>query len=391
MIEQLIEKHYPRMVEIREQTHKYPELGFDLPKTSALLQAELTRLGYELHTGFAKSGFIGILRGAKPGKTVMLRADMDALPIQEQADVPYASCIPGQMHACGHDGHMGAMVGVAATLKDMQAELCGTVVILFQPAEEAEFGGAKPMIDDGVLDVIPIDAAFSGHVWGSVPLGEIHIKPGIVMPSRDELSFKIFGRGGHGAMPSLCIDPVLIAAHMITAFQGLVARYTPLNEQVVLSICQLSTSSNASNVIPDFVEMKGTLRAYSKPLRDLMLERIHSIAQGMCDSFGGRYEFAIFGGCPALENDPALSAFAAQSAHKVVGDKAIVLDKPFAASEDFSYFSQRVPACYVFVGMKQGPDNVLHHNPHFQWDSAAMKPLATFLVTATLDYLNANK
>lgn len=391
MINALIEKYYMRMVKVREITHQYPELGFDLPKTTALLQKELTDLGYELHTGFGKTGFIGILRGAKPGKTVMLRADMDALPVPEQTDVPYASKIPGQMHACGHDGHMGAMVGAAAALKDLQADLCGNVVILFQPAEEAEFGGAKPMIDDGVMKVIPIDASFSGHLWGSVNKGEIHIKPGITMPSRDELYFKIYGRGGHGAMPSLCIDPVLITAHIITAFQGLVARYTPLNEQVVLSMCQLSTSSNAPNVIPDFVEMKGTLRAYSKPLRDLMIEKVQDVARGMCESFGGRYEFTIFGGCPALVNDPAMSALAAESARKVVGDKAIVLDKPFAASEDFSYFSQLVPSCYAFVGIRDGEDNVLHHNPKFQWDSSAMKPLAAFLVTAAVDYLNTHK
>lgn len=391
MINALIEKYYPRMVAVREQMHAHPELGFELPETSAAMQAELEKLGYEVHTGFGKTGMIGILRGGKPGKTVMLRADMDALPVQESANVPYASKIPGRMHACGHDGHMGAVVGAAAVLKEMQAELCGTVVILFQPAEEALFGGAKPMIDDGVLDVIPIDASFSGHVWGSIPTGEIHIKPGITMPSRDDFAFKIKGRGGHGAMPALCIDPMLIAAHIIVAFQGLVARYTPLNEQVVLSICQISNPSGAPNVISDYVEMKGTLRAYSQPVRDMMVEKMQNIAQGLCNAFGGSYEFSIFGGCPAMFNDVAMSRLAVESARKVVGDKAILRDTPMAASEDFSYFSQRIPSCYAFVGIKEGDNDVLHHNEKFQWDSTAMKPLAAFLVNAAVDYLNSHK
>lgn len=391
MIKTLIEKYYPHMVEIRERTHAEPELGFELPKTSALMKAELEKLGYEVHGGFGKTGMIGILRGGKPGKTVMLRADMDALPVQEATGLPFASKTQGWMHACGHDGHMGAMIGAAAVLKDLQPQLCGTVVILFQPAEEEGFGGAKPMIDDGVMNVLPIDVSFSGHLWGSVPMGEIRIKPGITMPTRDELYFKIIGKGGHGGMPSLSIDPVLIAAQIIMAFQGLVARYVPLNQQVVLSICQLGTSSSAPNIIPNFVEMKGTLRTYSQEVRDMMIEKVQAITRGLCEGFGGSYEFNIFGGCPALFNDEAMSALAAESGRKVVGDKSILQNIPMAASEDFSYFSQLVPSCYAFVGIKEGPDDILHHNPKFQWNSEAMKTLAAFWVNCTVDYMETHK
>lgn len=389
-IRQGIEKHFPFMTEFRERMHRRPELGFDLPETSAAVKAELEKLGLEVHDGFAQTGLIGILRGGNPGKTVMLRADMDALPIQEEADVPYRSEVPGRMHACAHDGHMGAMLGAAAVLSDMKEDLPGNVVFLFQPAEESLFGGSKPMIEDGVLDVIPIDAAFSGHLWGSIKKGEIHVKPGSAMSSRDEFHFRIIGKGGHGSMPHLTVDPVLMAAQIINAFQGLVARARDPFESVVISVCQLSTPPGAPNIIPGHVDFSGTLRTYSEDVRKFMLEKMQAIARGICESFGGSFEFELIGGYPELVNDPEMAALALESARKVVGDKAIKSEKPNPASEDFSYFSKVVPSCYVFSGIMEDRE-MPHHNPGFQWNSDAMKPLAEFLVTATTDYLSRNK
>ncbi len=388
MIKELIEKHYPHMVELRETFHKNPELGFELPFTFALVKKELEALGLEVRTGFAKTGLIAILRGAKPGKTVMLRADMDALPVQELADVPYKSEKDGLMHGCAHDGHMASMLGAAAALCEMKEEICGNIIFLFQPAEESQFGGAVVMIEDGVMDVMPIDASFSGHLWGSIPVGEIHIKSGVTMASRDEFKVKVIGKGGHGAMPNTTIDPVVMTAQIINAVQTLISRSIDPNEPAVMSICQVYTTGGAPNVTPDFVEFTGTIRAYDDDVQALLLKQFEKTIACICESHGGSYELTYTGGYPALFNDAAMSEIALESARKVVGeDKTITLTKPLPGSEDFSWFSKAVPSCYVFSGISDGP-LASHHNPHFAWRSEAMKPFATYLATVALDFLN---
>lgn len=391
MLAKLIEKHYPHMVELREAFHKMPELEFDLPKTSALVKKELEALGLEVHTGFAKSGLIGILRGGKPGKTVMLRADMDALPVQELADVPYKSEIPGHMHGCAHDGHMASLLGAAAALTEMKEEIPGTIVFLFQPAEETKYGGAVVMIEEGVLKVTPIDAAFSGHLWGSIPMGKIHIKNGITMASRDEFHIRINGKGGHGAMPNFTIDPVIMVAQIINNLQVLVSRYVDPNEPAVVSICQVYTTGGAPNVIPDYVEMTGTVRAYNEEVRAILLEKLEKTIKGVCDTHNGSYELSYTGGYPGVENNPVMTQIALASARKVVGEENTVeLIKPLAGSEDFSMFSKALPCCYVFSGISTG-EPIPHHSPYFAWKSEAMKPFAAFMATVALDYLNGNK
>lgn len=388
MIAKLIEKHYPHMVELREEFHRHPELEFDLPKTSALVKKELEALGLEVKTGFATSGLIAILRGGKPGKTVMLRADMDALPVQELADVPYKSLEPGRMHGCAHDGHMAAMLGAAAALTEMKAEIPGNIVFLFQPAEETKFGGATVMIDEGVLNVMPIDAAFSGHLWGSIPMGKIHIKDGITMASRDEFHIRVNGKGGHGAMPHFAIDPIVMASQIINNLQALVSRYVDPNEPAVVSVCQIYTTGGAPNIIPDFVEMTGTVRAYNDEVRAMLLEKLDKTLQSVCDAHGGSYVTTFTGGYPGVCNDTAMTKIALASARKVVGEENTVeLVKPLAGSEDFSMFSQALPCCYVFAGINEGTP-VVHHNPYFAWKSEAMKPFAAFMATVALDYLN---
>lgn len=391
MIAQYIEKQYPHMVKLREEFHKHPELEFDLPRTSALVKKELEALGLEVHTGFAKSGLIGILRGGKPGKTVMLRADMDALPVQELAEVPYRSVESGRMHGCAHDGHMASLLGAAAALVEMKDQIPGNIVFLFQPAEETKFGGAVVMIEEGVLKVTPIDAAFSGHLWGSIPLGKIHIKSGITMASRDEFHIRVNGKGGHGAMPNFTIDPVVMTAQIINNLQVLVSRNVDPNEPAVVSICQVYTTGGAPNVIPDFVEMTGTVRAYNDEVRAMLLEKLERTLKCVCDSHGGSFEIAYTGGYPGVFNDDAMTRIALNSARKVVGEENTVeLVKPLAGSEDFAMFSQILPCCYVFSGINEGTA-IPHHSPYFAWKSEAMKPFATFMATVALDYLEAHK
>ncbi len=387
MIKKLIEKHYPHMVTLRETFHKNPELGFDLPLTHALIKKELETLGLEVRTGFAKTGLIGILRGAKAGKTVMLRADMDALPITELADVPYTSTMDGCMHACAHDGHMASLLGAAAVLSEMKEHIQGTIIFLFQPAEESQFGGAVVMIEDGVLDVMPIDASFSGHLWGSIPLGDIHIKSGVTMASRDEFKVKVIGKGGHGAMPDTTIDPVIMTAQIITSLQTLISRSINPNEPAVMSICQVNTMGGAPNITPDFVEFTGTIRAYNDDVQALLLKQFEKTITCICESHGGSYEIAYTGSYPALYNDATMSELALESAYKVVGKEHVTkLTHPLPGSEDFSWFSKAIPSCYIFAGISDGP-LVSHHTPHFAWRSEAMKPFAAYLATVALDFL----
>lgn len=383
-----IEKHYPHMVALREELHRHPELEFDLPRTQALIKKELETLGLEVHTGFATSGLVGILRGGKPGANVMLRADMDALPVQEAADVPYASQEPGCMHACAHDGHMAALLGAAAALTEMRDDIPGNIMFLFQPAEETKFGGAEVMVKDGVMDLLPIGAAFSGHLWGSTPKGKICVKKGCTMASRDDYRLRITGRGGHGAMPNQTIDPVVVAAQIINALQTLVSRYTDPNEPAVVSVCQFNTPPGAPNIIPDYVDMAGTIRAYDDEVRAMLLRRMEQTVKGVCAVHDATYHLEYVGGCAEIRNDPAMAELALASAVAVVGaENAQMIDKPMAASEDFSVFSKLVPSCYVFVGINEGQCSA-HHNPGFHWESDCMKPLAGFLAQAALDYLN---
>ena len=387
-IQESIERHFPRMAALREQLHRVPEVGFALEKTSACILDELRRLNLEVHTGFAGTGLVGILRGGQPGKTVLLRADMDALPIQETTGLPYASETPGSMHACGHDGHMAALIGAAHALAERRDTLKGNVMFLFQPAEEDADSGAERMIAEGVLDLLPVDAAFSGHLWGMLPAGEIHLKPVVTMPSRDEFSIELRGKGGHGAMPHLAVDPVVMAAQCVLALQTVVSRNVNSYDPAVLSVCRMNTPPGASNIIPDSIELVGTVRTCSQPVRDLILSRMQEVLRGVCALSGGEFSYRPMGHVPELRNDPALAELAVQAAKSVAGDaKVRIPETPMSGSEDFSFFARAVPSCYVFAGIREGDADMPHHNGNFRWNHVWMKPLASFFVAVTLRFL----
>lgn len=384
-----VEAVYPKMVAIREHLHRHPEVGFDLPETAALVKKELDELGLEVHTGFGKTGLIGILRGGKPGKTVMLRADMDALPVTEMADVPYKSEVPGKMHACGHDGHTASLIGAAGILTGKRAELAGNIVFLFQPAEETDFGGAAAMIADGVLDIIPIDAAFATHVMGDVPLNTICTIPGVFMSSRDEFHLRLQGKGGHGAVPHQTVDPVIMAAQLILSAQTLISRRKNPSDVAVLSICQVNTPDGASNIIPDYVDMTGTLRTQSNEVRDDLIKSLEALAESITSCAGGASTFELIGGYPAVYNDPAMTDIVLAAATRVVGaDNVNVLTRPYSGSEDFANFSKVLPASYALIGIKDGAPQP-HHNPHFFWDHSAMKHMCGFYVSVAQEFLSS--
>lgn len=264
-IEALAEKYYPEVVELRHHFHMYPELAFEEFKTAAKVAETLESLGIEVQTGIAKTGVVGLIKGGKPGKTVLLRAGMDALKVNEAADVPYKSMVPGIMHACGHDGHTAGLLGAAMILNDIRDELEGNVKVLFQPAEE-EDGGALPMIQEGVMENPKVNAAFGCHLWGNLPEGKVQFKKGGLMASPDAFDITIIGKGGHAAMPQLSIDPVVMAAQVIDQTQAVISRRKSPLVPAVISFTMVH-GGEAYNVIPNKVELAGTIRTLDHETR----------------------------------------------------------------------------------------------------------------------------
>ena len=378
VLDNLIEKYYPKMKSIREYLHENPEIENNLPLTSTLVEKELQELGFEIYKGFYKTGLIGILRGKEEGKTLMLRADMDALPINELTNLPYKSK-NNFMHACAHDGHTATLIGVANILNEIKNNIKGNIVFLFQPSEESNYGGAKYMIEDGVLDIIKIDASISGHLWGGLPMGVIATKKGVVMAARDEFKIIIKGKGGHGAMPSNCIDPIIVASQIIINFQNIISRSLLSNDSVVLSICEINTPPGASNIIANEITLTGTLRTFKNKLREEVLEKMYKILDGITSSYGASYYFEFTGGYPEVINDENIT--------KIIEKAGVqILDFPMGGSEDYSHFAKLIPSCFSFIGMYE-KEPIIHHNPYFQWNSEAMKIFAKFLCNSTLEYL----
>jgi amidohydrolase len=384
----LCRNHYPRVVELRHHFHRYPELGHQEFGTAKIVADELRSLGIETTENIEATGVVGILRGAHPGRTLLLRADMDALPIQENTGLDYESVVPGQMHACGHDGHTANLLGVAMVLSQLREQLHGTVKFVFQPDEEYD-SGAKAMIQRGVLGNPEVDAAFGLHFWGSVPEGQVHIKGGHFMAAPDKFTFKVIGKGGHAAMPQLCIDPVLLTVQAINAMQTIISRKKSPFNPAVISYCSLNAVSEY-NTIPDEVSVTGTIRTFDADLRNWIIREMEATLKGITESQGARYEFTIAEdfALPAVINDHALADLVRQSAMKVLNPKMVVEPRePSMGAEDFSYFSQKVPSCFFFVGIAPGGTEVVHHSPGFQWDDRNLETAMLVLSQAALDYL----
>ena len=378
------------LVRDRRTIHAHPELAFQEEKTSAFVQARLRELGIEYKTGYAKTGVVGLIRGKKgAGKTLLLRADMDGLPIQEANDVPYCSKVDGRMHACGHDSHVAMLLGAAKLLKSMEQEFCGTVKLMFQPAEEGA-GGAEPMIADGLLENPSVDAALALHVEPTYPCGKIAIKSGALMAAPDEFDLVIRGRGGHGAYPHKTIDPILTAAKVVEGLQSITARNIDAAVPAVVSIGQIS-GGQFYNVIPDEVVLKGTARAFDDATRRLLSERIEQIAGGICAAMGATYSYEFRYMYPPLINDSAMTELVGQSACAVVGEGNVIrLETPFMGGEDFSYVANKVPASYFYLGCGNEEKGCTHpwHSANFNLDEDCLPLGVSVLVEAAMQYLN---
>jgi amidohydrolase len=351
----------PQAVALRRRIHRQPELGLDLPLTTAAVLDGLQGLPVDIARGPSTSGLVVSLAGARPGRTILLRGDMDALPMPEETGLDFASEIPGRMHACGHDSHTAMLVQAVHLLSRHRDELAGTVKFMFQPGEEG-YAGARRMIEDGLIDADPKpDAAFALHIFPNFKPGMIAGRPGPLLASADTWTINVKGRGGHASMPHLAVDPVPVACEIGLALNAMVTRRTDAFDPVVLT-CAKITAGTANNVIPETVEMVGTLRATSEGARDNAHQGIRRIATNIAAAHLCEAEVAVMRGYPVTVNDADFAGFARGVATDLVGaDNYIDLGAPAMGSEDFSYVLQRMPGCMMFLGvMPEGHDGHDH-------------------------------
>jgi len=351
------------IIEKRRDFHMHPELKFEEVRTSKIVEEELKKLGYEV-IKTAGTGVIGILKGKKEGKTVALRADIDALPVQEENDVPYKSKIPGKMHACGHDAHTAMLLGAAKVLAEIKDELHGTVKLIFQPGEEGGLG-AKKIVEEGHLD--DVDAVFGIHVWAELPSGTIGIRSGPLMASADGFKTTIKGKGGHGAMPHSSIDPIAASVDLVNAYQKIISREIDPLQPAVISVTSINAGTTF-NVIPEKVEVLGTIRTFDESIRDYIIQRIEQITKSYAEGMRckGGFELTVDYIPPTINNEN-LAEFA-KTILKNVG--RIEEPKPTMGAEDFAFYTKKAPGLFIFLGIRNEQKGVIypHHHPKFNVD-----------------------
>jgi amidohydrolase len=379
-----------QLVHWRRDLHMHPELGFEEERTAGLVTEHLRKLGYRIYTGVATTGVIGLLQGARPGPTVMLRFDMDALPIQEENEVAYASQTSGVMHACGHDAHVTIGMGTAMLLERHRDEWGGTVKLVFQPGEEG-MNGAEVMVEAGALDDYGPrpDVAFGLHVWNPSSLGRAHVTPGPIMAAADRWTIKITGRGGHGAMPHQTIDPVVAAGQLITALQTIVSRNVDPQKTAVVTVGTVK-GGTAFNIIPGHVELTGTIRTFEAEVRETVIQRMQALCDGIGAAMGVEVALQITVLTPALVNDPAATAFMRRAGAAVLGEANVDTDFRTMGSEDMAYFLREVPGSFMFLGSANAERglNYPHHSPRFDVDEGVLPLGVAILTQAATDFLN---
>lgn len=365
----------PSLVQWRRDFHRFPELGFQERRTSTAIAEKLTAWGIPHQTEIAQTGIVATIVGRKQSgsKVLAIRADMDALPIQEENIISYRSQIDGLMHACGHDGHTAIALGTAKYLWDHRADFSGTVKIIFQPAEEGP-GGAKPMIAAGVLENPKVDAMIGLHLWNNLPLGTVGVRSGALMAATEYFHCKIIGRGGHGALPHQTIDSILVGAQVVNTIHSIVSRNISPLESAVISIGEFHAGS-ATNIIPDSAKISGTVRFFSPEVGAKLLTRLEEAIAGVCQAHGASYEFDYTKLYPPVINDPAIADLVRSVAENVIETPTgIVPECQTMGGEDMSFFLEAVSGCYFFLG-SANPDKGLaypHHHPRFNFDEQAL-------------------
>ena len=392
----------PKVVAWRRDIHAHPELGNRETRTAKLVADHLRSLKLEVRTGVAHTGVVGVLRGGKPGPVIAIRADMDALPVTEQVDVPFKSLVRteyrgeqvGVMHACGHDGHTAILMGVAQVLASMRAQLPGTVVFVFQPAEEGapdgEEGGSKLMLKENALDPRP-EAMFGLHLWATIGVGDIGYRLGPVMAGSDTFRMVVTGRQTHGGQPWRGVDPIVTAAQIITSMQTVVSRQTDITQTPVVVTVGAIKGGIRNNIIPESVEMLGTIRTYDPTVREKTIERVRNIAEHVALANGATAAFEIQGSNVPLVSNPALTARMLPSLQRAAGAEHVREIPYITAAEDFGAFAQAVPSLYFFVGTTPAGQDLAtvssNHSPRFYMDEQALDIGLRAMLAVALDYL----
>ncbi|WP_440224290.1 amidohydrolase [Dokdonella sp. MW10] len=405
---QQVEAQLGQITTWRRDFHQHPELGNRETRTSKIVADTLRKLGYEVKTGIAHTGVVGVLKGGKPGPKLAIRADMDALPVTEEVDLPFASKAKGEylgksvgvMHACGHDVHMATTLGVAAALAKLRKDLPGEVMVIFQPAEEGsppgESGGAPLMVEEGVFAAFKPDAIFGMHVTSAYPVGSVALREGGMMASSDTFRMTITGRQAHGATPWRGIDPIVAGAEIVMSAQAIVSRRLDINKEPAVVTFGIFNGGQRFNIVPDSAELHGTVRAFDKDMRDQALADLRNVAEHVAAAHGAKVDAQIPvvpGSNPVNHNDPALTARVRTSLEKALGKEHVIEAKRWTASEDFPHLAigAGAPSVYFFFGATpagQDPDTApSNHSPRFFVDEGALATGTTAMLQASLDYL----
>ncbi len=386
-VKRIAEEIFEDVVAIRRELHRHPELGFCEFETANLICNHLDKLGIPYEKNVAKTGVVALLKVDKNAKTLLMRADMDALPTQEKTDCPFKSEIDGQMHACGHDAHVAIVLGAATILSRLKDRLKCNVKFVFQPGEEVE-GGAEPMIGAGIMEKPKVDAAVGGHVMNSVEAGKIGIKYGEMMAAPDDFRMDIHGCGGHGAYPHNCIDPIAIGVQILAAWNALSARYTTPVEKHLIST-NVFQAGTCYNIIPDDVHIEGTVRVFNENLRQQLARRMKEIAEQIATAFGATCDFSYAFRYPPLVNDKKMTDAVRESAARLLGAENVEeLFEPSMAGEDFAYFGRLVPSCFIYYGTGNKAKGITQplHNANFVIDEQGIKTGMMVLSQFALDF-----
>ena len=388
-IDNEVNKISKNIIEWRRHIHTYPELGMELPKTAEFVAEKLSTWGIDVQTEIGISGVVGKIKGSESGPTIALRADMDALPMQETSNVPYRSKHQNIMHACGHDGHTAMLLGAAKVLSQNKEHLKGSVRFIFQPGEEGYFG-AKHMIQDGCLE--GVDEIYGIHLWNYQPYGEVGVKPGPILAAADKFIINVKGVGGHGAAPQGTVDAVVVGSHLVNSFQSIVSRNTNPIESAVVTVGKFQSGNNF-NIISDTAELIGTTRAYKEEVREMIVEKMNDIISGTEKMFGAESRMDYQKGYPPTVNADLPYKNIMSAAQKIVGENA---REPYLSmgAEDFSYFANEIPGCFFFVGsapLDREPLSVPHHCSHFDIDERALLVGSSIFVQVVQDLLINNK
>lgn len=402
-IDDQTEALFEKIVEWRRHIHQNPELGNREFETAAKIAEHLRSLGIEVETEVAHTGVVGILSGGKPGPVVGLRADMDALPVRERTDVPFASEVVAEylgdmvpvMHACGHDTHVAMLMGIAEIFAERRDELPGTIKFIFQPAEEGtppgEDGGAEMMVEEGVLKNPDVDVIFGQHISSQTPIGQINYRPGGIMAASNRFSIDVKGSQTHGARPWSGVDPIAVSAQIINALQTIISRETELTKEAAVITVGIIRSGVRNNIVPEDAYMEGTIRTLDDDMQEILFEKMHRTVKYTAKSMGAEAELTIYPGYPVTYNDPDLTAMMSPTFEAVAGPENVHVVNAITGAEDFSFFQMEVPGLYYFVGgMPAGmnPDEAApHHTPDFYLEEEGMKTGVRALANLAIDYM----